>query len=143
MIYHFKIHKEGRGFWAQCIELPGCVTQGNSMKELKTNMQEALNLYIEEPSDSTDLPALPNDSIKQSKNIVKVALDPQIAFAFLIRYFRIKYGLTQKEAADKMGFETLYSYQRLETKKCNPSLKMIARVQEVYPEFSVDYIMRR
>src|SRR5579859_4372106 len=140
MIYHFKIHKEKGGFWAQCIELPGCATQGDSMKELKANMQDALNLYIEEPSDSRELATLPDDSIKASKNIVKVPLDPQIAFAFLIRHFRIKHGLTQQEAADKMGFETLYSYQRLEAKRSNPSLKMIARVQEVYPDFSVDYI---
>lgn len=45
--YHFKIHKEDHGYWAQCIELPGCVTQGDSMKELRTNMQEALNLYLD------------------------------------------------------------------------------------------------
>jgi hypothetical protein len=40
--------------------------------------------------------------------------------------------------AKKMGFDTLYSYQRLEARKCNPSLKMISRIKKVYPEFSVD-----
>jgi predicted RNase H-like HicB family nuclease len=49
MIYHFKVHKEQRGYWAQCIELPGCFTQGNSIKELLQNMQDALNLYFEDP----------------------------------------------------------------------------------------------
>ena len=139
MLYHFKIHKEKGGFWAQCIELPGCVTQGDTMEELRNNMQEALNLYIEEPSDSTDLAALPDNSIKSTKTIVKVAPDPLIAFAFLMRYFRIKHRLTQREAAKKMGLNTLYSYQRLEARKCNPSLKMIAKVKQVYPEFSVDF----
>lgn len=85
---------------------------------------------------------MPDDSIKKSKNIVEVALDTLIAFAFLVRYFRIKHGLTQQEAAKKMGFDTLYSYQRLEAKKCNPSLKMMARIKKVYPEFSVDMAMR-
>ncbi len=105
-------------------------------------MQEALNLYVSEPSDSEELATLPDDSIKITRNIVKVALDLHVAFALLVKYFRIKYGLTQKEAAKKMGFDTLYSYQRLEAKKCNPSLKMIARVKKLYPEFSVDYIVQ-
>lgn len=139
MKYHFKIHKEKGGFWAQCLELPGCLTQADTMKELEVNMQEALNLYMEEPSDSKELAPLPDDSIKKTKNIMEVALDPLIAFAFLIRFFRIKHGFTQQQAAKKMGFDTLYSYQRLETKRCNPSLKMLARIKKVYPEFSLDY----
>ncbi len=143
MVYHFKVHKEKKGYSAQCIELPGCITQANTMEELKANMQEALNLYIEEPSDSDDIAAFPDETIRKSKNVAEVPVDPLIAFAFLMRYWRIKDGLTQKEAAEKMGFDTLYSYQRLEARKCNPSLKMIARIKTVFPEFSVDLAMRK
>ncbi len=139
MKYHFKIHKEGKGFWAQCIELPGCITQADTKEELQPNMQGALNLYIEEPEDSKELAPLPDEFIKHSKNIVAVALDPQIAFSFLIRYYRIKQGITQQEAAKKMGFDTIYSYQRLEAGACNPSLKIISRVKKVFPDFSIDY----
>ena len=142
MLYHFKVHKEKNGYCAQGIELPGCFAQGKTLKELYINMQEALNLYIEEPVDSDDLAALPDDSIKPTKTLIAVAVDPLVAFAFLVRYFRIKHGFTQQEAAKKMGFDTLYSYQRLEAKKCNPSLKMIARIKKMYPEFSVDMAMR-
>ena len=49
MTYHFKIHQEKKGFWAQCIEFPGCITQGDTLKELHMNMQEALDLYLEKP----------------------------------------------------------------------------------------------
>jgi predicted RNase H-like HicB family nuclease/DNA-binding XRE family transcriptional regulator len=139
MKYHFKIHKEGKGFWAECLELVGCMTQANTMEELKQNMQEALNLFIEEPEDSKDLVPLPDDFLKSTKNIVEVPLDPQIAFAFMVRYCRIKHGLTQREAAKKMGFDTLYSYQRLEARRCNPSLKIISKIKKVFPDFSVDY----
>jgi antitoxin HicB len=139
MKYHFKVHKEKKGFWAQCLELPGCVTQADSMQELTYNMQEALNLYIEEPESSTDLAALPDESIKLSKNVVAIALDPLIAFSFLVRYCRIKHGLTQQQAAKKMGFDKIYSYQRLETKKCNPSLKIISKIKQIFPDFSIDY----
>lgn len=141
MKYHFKIHKENNGFWAQCLELEGCITEANSIEELHNNMQEALNLYVEEPEDSRDLAALPNDSIRPSKNIVEVAVDPQIAFAFMVRYFRIKQGLTQQQAAKKMGFDTLYSYQRLETGRCNPSLRLISKVKMAFPTLSVDFVL--
>ena len=67
MKYHFKIQKEDKGYFAQCIELPGCITQGETLEELQRNMREALNLYIEEPEDSKDLAALPDEKIKRSK----------------------------------------------------------------------------
>jgi antitoxin HicB len=141
MKYHFKIHKEGDGFWAQCIELSGCVTEADSMNELKKNMEEALNLYVEETEDSKELASLPDESIRLSRNVVEVPLNSQIAFAFMVRYYRIKHGLTQQQAAKQMGFDTIYSYQRLENKKCNPSLKMIAKIKKVFPEFSIDYAL--
>lgn len=141
MKYHFKVHKEGSGFWAECIELSGCFTQADSMKELLVNMQEALNLYIEEPENSKKLAPLPDDSIVTSKTIVEVQLDPSIAFSFMVRYNRIKLGLTQQEAADKLGFENIYSYQRLENKKCNPTLKVISQIKRIFPDFSVDFAL--
>lgn len=139
MKYHFKVHKEKEGFWAQCIELEGCVTQAETLEALQMNMTEALNLYIEEPESSKDLAQLPDESIKLSKTVVEVSLDPQVAFAFMVRYYRIKHGLTQAAAAKKMGFETLFSYQRLESKRCNPSLKIISRLKKLFPDFSIDY----
>lgn len=138
MQYHFKIHKEGKCFWAQCIELKGCFTQADTKEELQLHMEEALNLYVEERPNSKDLAAMPNKTIKTSRTVVKVSLDPEIAFSFLVRYWRMKHGWTQKEAATKMGFEKLYSYQRLEAGRCNPSLKIMSMVKKIYPELSID-----
>lgn len=142
MNYHFKIRKEGKGFWAQCIELEGCVTQADSLKELNENMQKALNLYIAEAEDSQDVANLPDNSIKACTTIVEVPVNPQIAFAFLVRYYRIKNKITQQEAAKKLGFTNIYSYQRLETKKCNPRLETIASLKKLFPEFSIDYVLK-
>ncbi len=141
MKYHFKVHKEGSGFWAECIELSGCFTQADSKEELLENMKEALNLYIEEPETSKKLAPLPDESIICSKSVVEVPVDPAIAFAFMIRYNRIKKGLTQQQAADKLGFENIYSYQRLENKKCNPTLKVIYQIKRAFPEFSIDFAL--
>jgi predicted RNase H-like HicB family nuclease/DNA-binding XRE family transcriptional regulator len=141
MKYHFKIHKEGKGFWAQCIELQGCFTQADSINELQKNMEEALNLCIQEPQDSKDLAALPDESIKKSKTILEVPLNPEIAFAFMVRYYRIKHGLTQQQAAKRMGFDKIYSYQRLEARKCNPTLKILSKIKKLFPDFSIDYAL--
>ncbi len=139
MKYHFKIHKEDVGFSAHCIELEGCVTQGDSMKELNENMREALNLYVQEPEDSGELAPLPDDSIRRSKNVVEVPLDPEIAFSFLVRYYRIKHGMTQTQAARKLGCKNVNSYQRLERRKCNPNLRTLYKIKELFPEFSLDF----
>ncbi|MCF7800088.1 type II toxin-antitoxin system HicB family antitoxin [Candidatus Babeliales bacterium] len=141
MNYHFKIHKEGKGFWAQCIELEGCITQADNLKKLKENMQEALNLYIEEADDVQDLALLPDKSIKLKKNVIEVPVDPKIAFAFLVRFYRIKYGMTQQEAARKLGFSNIYSYQRLEKRRSNPRLETIVLLKKLFPEFSIDYVL--
>jgi predicted RNase H-like HicB family nuclease/DNA-binding XRE family transcriptional regulator len=138
MKYHFEIHKEDVGYWAECIELSGCITVGDSMAELKKNMEEALNLYIDEPGDSTKLHSLPDNNLSKSRHLAEVPVEPSIAFAFMVRYNRIKHGLTQQEAAQKLGFENLNSYQKLENKKCKPSLKIISELKKIFPEFSVD-----
>jgi len=140
MNYHFKIHKEQSGYWAQCIELPGCVTQGDTREELIKNMHEALNLYIEEPDDSTDYAVLPDTTIRTSRSVIAVEVDPHIALAYFIRRSRIERGLTQRETAELMGFDSLFSYQRLE-RKPNPNLKTLRQIKRVFPELSVDEVL--
>lgn len=140
MKYHFKVTKEKVGYSARCVEIPGCVTQGDSMKELKANMKEAIELALYEPADSKDVAPLPNNKIKLSKAIHLVSPEPQIALAHMVRYYRIKHKMTQKEIAAKMGFSDIYSYQRLETPKCNPTLKTILKIKEILPEVSIDLV---
>ncbi len=141
MHYHFKIHREKAGFWAHCIELPGCVTQGDTKEELLHNMQEALNTYLEEPENSNYLAPLPKKSVKKTRNITKVHVEPSIALAFSIRRQRIKRGFTQKEVAEKLGMKAIYSYQRLE-RKCNPTLDLIVKLIIIFPALSFDKILR-
>lgn len=78
MQYHFKIHREKEGFWAECIELLGCMTQADTKEELNANMQEALNLYLEEAEDCEYLAPSPRASIKLDRNVVAVPVDPSI-----------------------------------------------------------------
>ncbi|MGA7923824.1 MAG: type II toxin-antitoxin system HicB family antitoxin [Thermoplasmata archaeon] len=38
---------EEGGFWAECPELPGCFTQGETLTEVRKNARVAISLYLE------------------------------------------------------------------------------------------------
>lgn len=140
MVYHFRIHNEPHGYWAECVELEGCSTQGEDMEELQHNAREALELYLEEPEDSQLVFPLPREV--KGKDILQVPVDPPLAFSVLLRNHRIGSKLTQREVAERLGMKNLYSYQRLE-RKSNPSLDTLSRLKQVFPDLSVDYVLQR
>jgi predicted RNase H-like HicB family nuclease len=41
------IEKDEHGYYAYCPELKGCQTQGDSLEEVKANIREAVDLYVE------------------------------------------------------------------------------------------------
>jgi transcriptional regulator with XRE-family HTH domain len=57
----------------------------------------------------------------------------------MVRRCRIQEGLTQKEAAKKLGMKNLFSYQRLE-RKCNATLDMIAKIVNLFPTLSLERV---
>jgi antitoxin HicB len=138
MKYHFKIHKEGSKYWAECLELEGCNTQGDTRAGLIKNMSEALHLYLDEPEDSRLAITAPNPTLK-GKNIVEIAVEPRVAWATSLRNSRLNRGMTQKEAAKSLNMKSIFAYQRLESgKTANPELATIVRVKRVFPELDID-----
>ncbi|PJZ70836.1 HicB family protein [Leptospira perolatii] len=141
MHYHFRIHTDKTGYWAECIELKGCMTQADSKEELEANIHEALNLYLNDNEDSKSIFPLPKKKVS-GRNIVLAAVDPKIAFSQILRMTRLKRGLSQKQAASLIGMKNLYSYQRLESpKSANPALSTIARIKQVFPELALDLVV--
>jgi len=142
MKYHFKMHRSKKGFWAEGVELPGCKSQGDSVEELRKNLSEALDLFLEEPPESPICFPLPDSSIIESKSILQVRVSSRVAFAFLLKRMRLSHELSQREVAESMGFKNLYSYQRLESaEKANPALETICKIKQVFPEFSLDAVV--
>jgi predicted RNase H-like HicB family nuclease len=139
MKYHFRVHKEDGGLWAECVELPGCVTQGDSRADLETNAQEALALYLDEPTDSILEIPLPEDVI-QKKDIFSVAVSPETAFGIVLRHYRLANKISQTEMARRLGMNHVYSYQRLE-RKPNPTLGIIKKIKDVLPEFPLERVL--
>lgn len=46
------IEKDEDGYYAYCPELPGCQSQGDSLEEVRENIKEAVELYLETLSES-------------------------------------------------------------------------------------------
>jgi len=46
------IEKDEHGYYAYCPELEGCQTQGDSLEDVITNMEEAIELYLETLSEN-------------------------------------------------------------------------------------------
>ena len=136
---HFTSHKESNGYWAECCELEGCVTQADTLEELYASCEESLNLYLEEPKDTKVVFPLPDETLNSKKNLIKAAVEPEIALAVLLRYYRSNADMTQKQAADMLGMKNVYSYQRLE-KRSNPTLAIIKKIHALFPEIKLEWL---
>jgi len=140
MKYHFSYKKDDDGIWGECCEVPELYTQADTMEEFKRNCEEALNLMLEEPADSQVVFELPQKKYNSKPNTVQIPVYPEVAFGFLLRMYRLKHKITQKQAAEKLGMKNTYSYQRLE-KKSNPTLSMLKKITESFPDFSLSLIL--
>jgi antitoxin HicB len=141
MRYHFKVHKEGKGYWAECIELDGCVTQGETKAELRKNMQDALNLFLGEPPNSNAVFPPPDKAIRK-KGVEAVQVDPKVAFALMLRMERLIRGLSQGAFAELLGLGGLYSYQKLESAKtANPRWDTIVKIKKVVKNLDLDDLL--
>ncbi|MDR0568044.1 MAG: type II toxin-antitoxin system HicB family antitoxin [Spirochaetaceae bacterium] len=74
MKYHFKLHKENIGYWAECCELEGCVTQVDTLEEVYAACKEALEVYLYDPDNSERIVPLPDKTLDGRENIIQVTL---------------------------------------------------------------------
>lgn len=51
MKFHVVFEKQELGYTAYVVELPGCISQGDTLEETKENINEAMTLYLEELND--------------------------------------------------------------------------------------------
>lgn len=137
MKYHFKIHKSKDGYWADCLELEGCRSQGDSLEELKENLEEALNLYLSEDLNSPMNFSEPREFVA-GKNIVEIEVDPGVALAMMVRQARLKMKKTQKEMMQILEIKNLSNYQRLEDpRRANPELKTLVKLTKSIPGLEI------
>ncbi|MEW5693754.1 MAG: type II toxin-antitoxin system HicB family antitoxin [Candidatus Hydrogenedentota bacterium] len=65
------IEKDNNGFYAFCPDLEGCQTQGDTLDEVRVNIREAINLYLDSMSEEEKQEML-------SKEILTEALEVQV-----------------------------------------------------------------
>lgn len=138
MEYHFELHEEEDGsFWAECIELKGCLSDGETIDDLTFRLEDALNLYLNEPPGSNIVFPLPDKNLDQNKELLRITVKPNIAFALLVRHCRISHRLTLDQAQTQLGLKNRNSYVRLETPG-NPTIESISLVKKAFPEINLD-----
>lgn len=127
MTYPAIFHKEDNLYWVEFPDLEGCFTQGDSIEHAKEMAKEALTVYLES-LDSRKI-AIPEPSELKGKKVHYIEPDINVSFAITLKHERKKLGLTQKQAAAKMGMKWAM-YQRIENpRKSNPTLATIAKLQ--------------
>ncbi len=141
MEYHFRIYQEDDGYWAECVELPGCMTQADNREDLDVMMGEALELYLDEPITSDMCHPLPEEMATDDK-IVCVPVPATVALPLLVRHQRLKNGLSIEQARQRLGFKHRTDYVRLEHKG-NPTLQKIVRIKEAWPDFPLEKCFSR
>jgi predicted RNase H-like HicB family nuclease len=77
--------------------LEGCLTQGDTLEELYKMCAEALNLYLDEPSDSKIIFPLPDEILDNNKKLAKIMVKPERAFAVLLRNYRLNANMAGSE----------------------------------------------
>ncbi len=61
--------KDENGYYVYCPELPGCYSQGESFEEAKTNIKEAVELYLETRTKEEITEALNNELLTASLEV--------------------------------------------------------------------------
>lgn len=74
----FEEQKEG-GYTVTVPSLPGCISEGDTLKESKANIKEAIQLYLEDLA--LDGEKIPSDKKSVFINQIKVNLDMTMALS--------------------------------------------------------------
>ena len=128
--FQAKISKDTKdgGYNVVFPDLPGCITQGETIDEALEYAKEALSLYLEEAVDPKWQVPMPKTRKGRSYHWVCPAYN--VGAAILIRRTRMMKGFTQVQLAKSLGI-TKQQLQKLETPgKSNPTVKMLERISE-------------
>ena len=125
--YPLRIHKaEEGGFWAEFPDLPGCITEGDTLEETLNNAKEALNGWITSRFERNF--EVPTSSKIKGRNIYKIEPSPEVRVPLLLRKVRTESGLSQSVVAKKLNI-TYQTYQLWEKPQAdNPTVKQLEKI---------------
>jgi len=121
---------EDNSYLVEFPDLPGCLTEGDTLEEAKRNAKEALTGYLASVFER-DL-KIPGPSAVKGKHIYGIEPEPEVSIPILLRKFRETKRFTQGDVAKVLGI-SYQAYQRLERPgKSNPTLKTLERLAKVF-----------
>jgi antitoxin HicB len=125
--YPLRVQKaEEGGFWAEFPDLPGCITEGDTIEETLHNAREALNVWITSRFERGF--KVPAASTIKGKNIYRIEPSPEVCVPLLLRKVRTESRLSQSVVAKKLNI-TYQTYQSWESPKtANPTVKQLDKV---------------
>ena len=130
--YQLKIHKEGKSYWGEFPDLPGCFTQGETKQELLLNAREALSLHLEEARDPKW--DVPKPKKRKGKSYEWITPFGDVAIPLMIRQARLRKKIGQRQLAKMLGV-SVQQIQKLETPgKSNPTVKTLISISEALEE---------
>lgn len=111
-------------------DLPGCLTEGDTLDAAKQNAKEALTGYLSSIFERNL--KIPDPVALKGRNIYDIEPEPEVAVPILLRRLRETRKLTQGDIAKVLGI-SYQAYQRLEKPgKSNPTIKTLERLAKVY-----------
>jgi antitoxin HicB len=131
------IHSD-KSYLVEFPDLPGCLTEGDSLDDAIHNAREALTGYLASIFERNL--KIPEPSKMKVRNIHMIEPEPEVAVPVFLRKQREARKLTQSDVAKVLGI-SYQSYQRLEKPgKSNPTLKTLERLAKVFDkELHLDF----
>ena len=118
------------GYVVEFIDIPSCVTEGDTLEEARSMAKEALSAMLYS-LDSRKM-IIPEPSVTKRKGIHYIEPELKTAFAITLKKERERLGLSQKDVAERLNVNWSY-YQRIENpRKTNPTLRTIEKLQKVF-----------
>jgi len=129
--YPAKFEKAAEGgYVVEFIDIPSCVTEGDTLEEAQAMAKEALSAMLYS-LDSRKM-SIPKPSVVKRRGVYYIEPELKIAFAIALKKERERLGLSQKDVAERMNVNWTY-YQRIENpRKTNPTLGTIEKLQKVF-----------
>jgi antitoxin HicB len=132
------IHSD-KSYLVEFPDLPGCLTEGDSLDDAIHNAREALTGYLASIFERNL--KIPKPSRVKGKNVHMIEPEPKVAVPVFLRKQREARKLTQSDVAKVLEI-SYQSYQRLEKPgTSNPTLKTLERLAKVFDkELHLDFV---
>ena len=128
--YYARITKQrDGGYIVEFPDLPGCFTEGETMKETLANAKEALSGWLYVALKHGDEVVPPKEY--RGRSYKRVTPDLDIAVPLLILWARKHRGFTQEQVSEALGISQ-QAYRKYEIPgKSNPTIKTLTRLSSV------------